>query len=260
MKKQQDVIEIDLGKLLLALWHRLWIIVLAILVCGGAALVGTIQFIAPTYEANILVYVNNSVTSTSGIRSALSSADLSASQGLVDTYIVILKSRTNLEAVIEASGVDYTYSELYDMIEADAVNSTEGFQIVVTSTVPEEAELIANTIAQILPDNIGSIIEGSSARIVDYAVLPSSKASPSLSRNTMIGGLLGAFISCAIIVLIELLDDVVRDEDELTDMYGYPLLAAIPDLVPGRRRGGYYGRYGYGNYGKTQEGDQKNAG
>lgn len=170
---------------------------------------------------------------------------------------MILKSRTNLEAVIEASGVDYTYGELYGMIEADSVNSTEVFQITVTSTDPEEAELIANTIAQILPDNIGSIIEGSSARIVDYAVLPSSKASPSLSRNTMIGGLLGAFISCAVIVLIELLDDVIRDEDELIDMCGYPLLAAIPDLVPGRRRGGYYG---YGNYGKTQEGDRKNAG
>ncbi|MCD8326350.1 MAG: hypothetical protein LUC90_06610 [Lachnospiraceae bacterium] len=76
--------------------------------------------------------MNNSALSTSGIKSALSSADLTASQGLVDTYIVILKSRTTLEAVIEESGVDYTYSELYDMIDASSVNSTEVFRITVT--------------------------------------------------------------------------------------------------------------------------------
>ncbi|MCD8326349.1 MAG: hypothetical protein LUC90_06605 [Lachnospiraceae bacterium] len=65
-------------------------------------------------------------------------------------------------------------------------------------------------------------------------------------------------MSCVLIILRELLDDVVRDEDELMERYGYPLLAAIPDLNPGRRKGGYY--YGSYGYGKSQEGERKNAG
>ncbi|MCD8326351.1 MAG: Wzz/FepE/Etk N-terminal domain-containing protein, partial [Lachnospiraceae bacterium] len=45
MGKDEDVIEIDISRLLLALWHRLWVIVLAVLVGGGIALAITLQFI-----------------------------------------------------------------------------------------------------------------------------------------------------------------------------------------------------------------------
>ena len=67
------------------------------------------------------------------------------------------------------------------------MNSTEVFSIEVTSADPQEAEKIANTIAELLPDRIAEIVDGSSVRIVDYAIVPSHKSSPSLSRYTMLG-------------------------------------------------------------------------
>lgn len=51
------------------------------------------------------------------------------------------------------------------MVQAEAVNSTEVFSIDVTSPDPQEAELIANAIADILPDRIADIVEGSSVKI-----------------------------------------------------------------------------------------------
>lgn len=230
---------IDLVQLAKALWRRAWAILLAMVVFGGAAFSYAYFIITPLYKASAMLYVNNSSLSVGSTKVDLS--DLNAAQSLVDTYIVILKTRTTLEDVIEAAGLSYDYETLSDMIEAGAVNSTEVFSIEVTSADPAESEKIANTIAELLPDRIAEIVDGSSVRIVDYAVVPSHKASPSLSRYTLLGLLLGAVVSCGVIVLMVLFDEQIRDEDYVRETFDLPLLAAVPDLTA-KSTGDYYYR------------------
>ena len=243
MEKTQNSTDnemvIDLVQLAKALWHRAWAILLAMVIFGAAAFSYAYFLITPLYKASAMLYVNNSSLSVGSTKVDLS--DLNAAQSLVDTYIVILKTRTTLEKVIDAAGLSYDYETLSDMIEAGAVNSTEVFSIEVTSPDPQEAEKIANTIAELLPDRIAEIVDGSSVRIVDYAVVPSQKASPSLSRYTLLGLLLGAVISCGVIVLTVLFDEQIRDEDYVRETFDLPLLAAVPDLTA-KGGGNYYYR------------------
>ena len=49
-------------------------------------------------------------------------------------------------------------------------------------------------------------------------------------------------LSCGVIVLLELLDEQLRDEEYLTQTYDLPVLAAVPDLL----KSGEPSRYGYG--------------
>ena len=184
------------------------------------------------------MYVNNSSINVGSTQVDLS--DLSAAQSLVETYIVILKTRGTLEQVIEQENLSYDYETLSDMIEAGAVNSTEVFEIQVTSADPEEAERIANCIAELLPGRISEIVEGSSVKIVDYAIVPSHKSSPSISRYTLLGLLLGAVVSCGVIVLMELFDEQIRDEDYVRQTFDLPLLAAVPDLTGKNSGSSYY--------------------
>ena len=243
MEKTQNSTDnemvIDLVQLAKALWRRAWAILLAMVVFGGAAFSYAYFLITPLYKASAMLYVNNSSLSVGSTKVDLS--DLNAAQSLVDTYIVILKTRTTLEEVIEAAGLSYDYETLSKMIEAGAVNSTEVFSIEVTSPDPAEAEKIANTIAELLPDRIAEIVDGSSVRIVDYAVVPGQKSSPSLSRYTLLGLLLGAVVSCGVIVLRVLFDEQIRDEDYVRETFDLPLLAAVPDLTA-KGGGNYYYR------------------
>ena len=242
MEKTQNSTDnemvIDLVQLAKALWRRAWAILLAMVVFGGAAFSYAYFLITPLYKASAMLYVNNSSLSVGSTKVDLS--DLNAAQSLVDTYIVILKTRTTLEEVIEAAGLSYDYETLSKMIEAGAVNSTEVFSIEVTSPDPAEAEKIANTIAELLPDRIAEIVDGSSVRIVDYAIVPSQKSSPSISRYTLLGLLLGAVVSSGIIVLLYLFDDQIRDEDYVRQTFDLPLLAAIPDLTGKNAGSSYY--------------------
>ena len=175
-KKEQT--GIDLLRLLNAYWHRLWMIVIAAIVCGGLGFSYAAFILEPTYKAEALMYVNNSSISVGSTSFSISPSELSAAQSLVDTYVVILKTRTTLEKVIEKADLKYTYEQLSKMISSGSISNTEVFNIDVTSNDPAEAELIANTIAKVLPERISGIVDGSSVRIVDYAVKPSAKAGP----------------------------------------------------------------------------------
>ena len=235
-----EEMEIDLLRLTQALWKRAWAILLAALGAAGIAMGFTALFITPKYEAEALMYVNSSAISVGSTKLSISASELSAAQSLVETYIVIMNTRTTLNEVIAETGVGYTYEELQEMISAQSVNGTEVFSIAVTSTSPQEASTLANAIAQILPEKISSIVEGSSVRIVDYAVTPDKPASPSLPKNGVIGFALGFILMCSIFVVRELLDDQIHDSDYLTQTYEIPVLAVIPDLMSTGSSNDYY--------------------
>ena len=245
--QREQELEIDCLELARALWKKAWAILLVAVIVAGSVLACTVVFIKPKYTAQTLLYVNSSNISLGSAKVSISASELSAAQSLVDTYIVILKTRTTLNDVIAQSGVPYTYEEIIenDMIKAEAVNSTEVFAIEVTSTDPKEAETLANTIGAVLPNKIASIVEGSSARIVDYAVVPSKKSSPNLTKNTLIGFVLGAFLAAAAVVVEKLMDTKVRDTDYLKQTYDIPVLAVIPDLTSSG--GKNYSQYAKGN-------------
>lgn len=226
-QKERDMIEIDLLKLVLILWRKAWAIVLAMIVMGGIAFGITYNFIEPTYQASVKVYVNN----TNQNNTTISSADISTQRSLVSTYIVTLKSRTTLNEVIKQADLEYDFEELSGMISAEAVNSTEVFEVTVVSKDAKEAAEIANTIAEVLPSRISEIIENSSVKILDYAIINNEPISPSYVKNVAVGALAGAVVAVALIFLQFVLDNKIHSEEYLIEHYKYPILAVIPDLT-----------------------------
>ena len=110
--KKEEVVEIDVVKLLRALLRDIWAIILAAVIFGGAFFSYTYFLIAPTYKASALLYVNNNNISLSGQDISISTSSLSAAQELVNTYIVILQARTTLTEVIDEAGLLREESEI----------------------------------------------------------------------------------------------------------------------------------------------------
>lgn len=239
MNNETGELEIDLLRMAQALWKKAVGIVIAGVLAAVVALGYTAFFVTPLYKAEALMYVNSNNISVGSTKVSISQAELSAAQTLVDTYIVILNTRATLSEVIAQTKVNYSYEQLKKMISAQSVNSTEVFSITVTSPDPKEAEVLANAIAQILPQKIASIVEGSSARIVDYAVEPTEKASPSLRGNALLGFVLGVILACGVVIIREMLDDVIHDSDYLIQTYDIPVLAVIPDLLSSQSANAY---------------------
>ena len=243
MNENTESREIDLLQMASALVKKWWVIAVATVLAGIIAFGYTRLGITPKYEATAMFYVNNS-----SISGKLSLAELNAAEKSVKSYCTILGTRLSLEEVIREGNFNYTYEQLKKMIGSQAVDGTEIFSVTVTSTDPQEACDIANTIASVLPQKVADAMDGAKVKVIDYAVVPQTKSSPSTPKNTVLGMLVGFVLSAGVIILLEMFNDTINSEEWLVTTYGdeIPLLSVVPDVnAKSDRRyykyGGYYG-------------------
>lgn len=264
MKNGENETTIDILELLRAILKKWWIVVLCALLGAGVMFGYTQFFKKQTYSATLKMYVNSKASISDSLSVSITSSDISASTSIVKTYGVILQSQLVLDDVLEKAGLDnkYTYSQTLKMLSVGSIDGTPVFGVSVTSESPEDAILLANTIAQVFPPQVAEIINGSSAKIVDYATKasPISKRVPTMS---LIGFLVGAVAAAAFIVIFDVLvNDTLDSADWLETEYGdkYPTLAVIPDtMVKKSGKYGYnkYGKYGYRYYSGYDKSDGK---
>ncbi len=219
---------IDISHILRTWIQRAWLIILCAFLTAVAGFSIAKFVIAPQYSSSIMLYVNNNFDETPG---NISNSDLQASQNLVKTYGVMLNNRSTLERVIEETKVSYTYKQLSKMISSHPANETEVMVVTVTCGDPYEAAEIANGIARVLPERISSIIAGATMEVVDQAVPELNKVSPSIAKYTVVGFLIGLFISLIVLTIIAIVDDTIQDDNYIMETYDYPILAKIPDLL-----------------------------
>lgn len=243
MNENTESREIDLLQMASALVKKWWVIAVATVLAGIIAFGYTRLGITPKYEATAMFYVNNS-----SISGKISLPDLNMARDCVASCGVILGTRLTLEEVIREDNLNYTYEQLGKMIDSQAVNGTEIFSVTVTSTDPQEACDIANTIASVLPQKVADAMDGVKVKVIDYAVVPQTKSSPSTPKNTVLGMLVGFVLSAGVIILLEMFNDTINSEEWLVTTYGdeIPLLSVVPDVnAKSDRRyykyGGYYG-------------------
>jgi len=231
---------VDLAHVFKVVWRNIWAVALFSIIVTVLGFCLAAFVITPTYSSSIMLYVNNSSVNV-GTPGSIRSSELTAAQNLARTYQVLLKNRTTLERVIDDAGVDYTWEEVYGMIESAAVNETEVMEITVVCTDPNEAAKIANGIAKVLPERISEIIDGASMEVVDSAIVNTEKVGPSVVVYTVIGFVVGAILSVLVIVVSALMDNTVHDDDYVIETYGYPILAKVPNLMDGgTKKHGYY--------------------
>ena len=235
--QNQEGLTIDLRQVGKALVNRAWLIGI-VAVLSGALLLSVAVFLrTPTYSANVQLYVNNNESN-----SIISASQVAAAQALADTYLVILESRTVLGEVQQQTKLPYSYGELRQMIDGVSVNSTEVIQVTVTCGNYVHAAQIANAIANVMPDKISAVIQGSSVRVIDYAVEDPNPVGPGYMTWLLMGAAAGLVLSALCVVVGEVSDTSIHSEDYLSEVYGeIPLLAVIPNNNSEKNGGrGYY--------------------
>ena len=241
--KNVEMEPIDLMRLARSLWKYAALILLTGVIFAVAMFIYVRSSVVPTYQASVLLYANSSSVNIGSTSVRLTSSDLYLSSSLVDTYVAILQSRTTMDSINQEAGTNYSPDALRGMISAEAVNSTGLFRVNVISTNPEDARVLANATAEVLPDKVSDIINDCSIHVVDYAVTPRGRISPSYTGYAIRGLLIGIVLASAVVLVIGYFDNIIHDEDYLHQNFEAPVLAVIPDLTS--RSSKKYG-YGYG--------------
>ena len=242
-KKTNDAMMIDLVPILKAVRKNcLWIIIVAC-ITGGLAYVGSKMLITPIYQTTFRVYVNNALDTSN--KTSISSSDLSASRSLASTYSEIIKGRTVLTLAAKDAGIDVAYNKLNRMVTVNTGSATEIITVYVMTADPLMSKRYAESIIKVAQEQVSSIVDGSSMRVIDEPFLPTAIYSPNYKNNAILGAFVGAFLVFLVVVLRELLNNCVRDEQSLEERFGYAILGSIPNQEAAHKFGSNYYAYGY---------------
>lgn len=229
--ENQDELQINLAEVLRVMIQKIWIIILCMAV--GATLLGgyTKFFVTPLYSAASTIYVLPKETNVSDVRlKAIVSEQLTAD------FILLAKSRQVVREVIHKVGTEASYAEVVNSITIENPDDSHMITIMATHPNPEFAKDVANTMADVLSVRIAEVMNADKPSLVETAVVPGRPSSPNVKRNTILGGMAGAVLSIAVIFLLYILDDTIKDEDDVKRYLGVNTLATFPEVQKKKRK------------------------
>ena len=229
--------EISLNDLFQAMLKKAWLLVIFTVVFATVAYAISAYFMTPKYTSTTEIYVYNPKAGTN-----VSQSDLNLSKSLLKTYIRILTGNNVTKAVAqslnelrEMEGYEYlrdskyTMGTIKSMISASTIADTEIISIKITSASPEEACLVNQLLLKELTPETKRIVKAGAVEPIYEPTLPVNPSSPNISRNTVIGGLLGFVAAAAIVLLQYMLDSAVHDEQDLSNAFeDVTILGVIP--------------------------------
>ena len=219
--------EIDLLELWNAIWHRIWLVLLAGFIAADIAFAVTRFLIIPQYTSASTMLVITKETTLASL------ADLQLGSKLTEDYGILINSRPVLQQTIDEVGLNMTYQALRNRIEIETPNDSRMLIISVEQPDPAMAKEVVDTLAQISPDYIADKMEVTAPKIIEEGELPESPSSPNLVRNVAIGGLLGIVAACFLIYMGVILNDSVQTEDDVERYLQLPVLATVPEKKGG---------------------------
>ena len=221
-RRAQEEMEIDLLELFHVMMQKLWLILLLLVLGAGLAFGATKLLITPMYTASSEIYILTKTTTVTSL------ADIQMGAQITSDFAVLAKSRPVVENVIKNLHLDYTYEEVVGMISTENPSDTRILRINVQNADAELAKELANTFAEETAERVAYIMTTDKPKVVEEAVTPKHPSSPSVGKNTVLGGLLGMVLAMAVITVLYLMNDTIQTEEDVRKYLDLHTLAVVP--------------------------------
>ena len=218
-----DEIEIDLVELIGVIMSKLWIVIICGVFLGALSFVLSMYVITPQYQSTTKMYIINRQSSET-----LTYSDIQTGTQLTKDYQELVTSRPVLESVISQLSLSIDKKDLKSKISVEVPTDTRIVTIVVEDSDPATAQAIANALRDSASEHISQVMNTEAVNVVEEADYPEEPSSPKIMKNTLIGAVVGVFISVVVIIFIYVMDDTIKNPDDIERYLKVSLLGSIP--------------------------------
>ena len=220
--ENRNEMEIDLLGLILHLKTKIWIILLVTLVFGIGGFVSTKVTDVPVYTASTQVYVRQ-----------LSEEGMNPNNLTVSTQIrrdcaVIIRGESVTREVVQKMQLPMSPKALGSAISVTSDDNTRILKLSYSDTDPKRAAAVLNCVCEVAADQVEKLMDTDTLVTLYEATVPTVAAATSIRRNTVASAAIGCVLTMIIIVVIFLLDDTIRSEDDVESYLGLSTLASVP--------------------------------
>lgn len=173
-------------------------------------------FVEPQYSSQAQLIVNQ----RSNQETSIQYNEVQTNVTLVSTYRDIILGDGVLTEVSNSLDKKFTIQQLRESLSVEQSTDSQAFNISATMDTPRDAQNIVNSVITEFENTLMSIYSDdvSNLYVVSSASFNPSPVSPNVVQFTIIGGFVGAMIMIAIALIIELLDNRVKSDEDLADM------------------------------------------
>lgn len=225
VNEEDQEFEIDILELLGVILSKIWIVILAAAIAAASTYFFYAFLVTPMYTSTTKIYVINRQSGDS-----LTYTDLQTGSQLTKDYQQLVTSRPVLEQVRDELGLNIDDNALRGKITVSVPTDTRIVSITVEDADPYMARAIADRVRIAAAKHIAAVMNTEAVNVVEEANLPTTISSPKIMKNTAIGGIAGAAIAVMIIVLVYILDDTIKNPDDIEKYLHMSVLASIPLL------------------------------
>lgn len=216
-------------ELLGLLRKHLALVVALPLVCALVTGAYCFLMMSNVYTATASMYVL--AQNESSQDSANLSTDLNASQMISNDVATLLTS----DRVLDETAQDVGLEDL-DAYETSVTSETTSRVIQLSVTGPD-AQTAAD-IANGMVDNVSAIAREvmsiESVNLIDAATAPASPSGPNRPLYVVVAAMAGFFLAVAIVVVADMLNTKVRNQEEVEELLGIPVIGRVP-MMKGAR-------------------------
>lgn len=218
---QNEEIEINLAELLSVLKSHLHMIIISILICAILVGVFTIFFVQKKYSSTARIFPKPEVNEGVVDYSQINSNNL-----MTNNYVALLQGNNIQSKVAGELKIDAAV-----VSSALSVSNESDTQIITISAITNDPQLsknIVDTTIKIFTTEIKETLNINNITTVDDAKLQTVPISPSLTKNLIIGGVVGAIISIGFIFIRFMLDNRIHSKEDVEKYLDIPNLGVIP--------------------------------
>ena len=213
-------------RVLQILRRRMWTIVLVVVVLTASTL-GFSLYQEPTYEASVKLLVGQQSPGGPNL-----GGDIGGLQDATLTVAELVPSMPVAQGVVEQlNQPELSAGEVLANMSVEPDPGTMFINVSYEDSDPKRAQLIANTIGQVLSERVSEVslgANGITATVWAPATLPQAPVSPDPVRNGVLALVLGSLLGVVLALLLEHIDDSWDSPEEAEEVSGVPNLGVIP--------------------------------
>lgn len=217
----EEEVTIDLMEILKQLKTHIRSIILTTLLIALLAGIITVFVIPKKYESTVRLYLKPD--STTGVSDY---SQVNANNLLVNNYVEMIKGNNITEKA--ATALKINQAVVSSSLVVTNETNTQVISITSKTTDPALSKRIVDQVTKTFRDEVRENLNVTNITIIDNSKIATSPVSPSLPKNLAIGGLAGAVLSIAYVIIRMLMDTRIHNKDEAEQYLGIPNLGAVP--------------------------------
>lgn len=221
--EEHNEIELDFMDLFRYLKRKIAVLLIAAVIGGVFGFVYTKVTAKPVYTADITVYLMSHQ-----YEEAVVYSDLQMSAQYVNDYQVLIKSRSVTDAVIEKLDLDMTNEQVASKISVSYETSSRVVKVTVKDSEAQRAADIANALGEEGNQIVAKMMNLDSLTLVDAARVPTTGQMASAAKRAVLLAVIAAVLAAGVLVVIRVLDDTIRSEEDVERHLGLSTLGVIP--------------------------------